>query len=166
MKTEDALSLLVALEERVARMYFNFFCLFRQDEEVARCWWDLALEEYGHAGILKMVRGLVTPGMDLGEPGGRLWALVETVEQCEREALGKPSLGRAFELAIRIESSELDALGHRILQSLGADLPEGAARPFAATDAHRRRLAEAAGRISDRRIQRRLQAILGATRGT
>lgn len=52
MKTQDALSLLIALEERVARVYFHFFRTFRHDSEMARCWWDMARDEYGHVGIL------------------------------------------------------------------------------------------------------------------
>ncbi len=43
MKTQDALSLLIALEERVARVYFHFFRTFRTDLDVARCWWEIRL---------------------------------------------------------------------------------------------------------------------------
>jgi hypothetical protein len=163
MKTQDALSLLAALEERVGRIYFRFFRAFREEPVVARCWWEMAREEHGHAGILKMVRELVAPSVECGEIGPRLWALVETVERCERQALEVDSLTRALELAIRLESSELDALGHRLLQSMGAELPEGAARPFIATEAHCRRLVEAAEKVPDRLVRRRLEAMLGGT---
>jgi len=161
LKTQDALSLLVALEERVARIYFQFFRAFRGDPVIGRCWWEMAQEEYGHAGILKMVRELVPADMDFGEVGARLWALVETVEWCEQQARDVGTLARALELAIRLESSELDALGRRIIQALGTDLPEGATRSFSSTDAHYRHLVEAAGKVSDRRIRERLNAMLG-----
>ena len=164
LKTQDALSLLVTLEERVAGIYFHFFRAFRADPGIARCWWDIALEEYGHAGILKMVRELVPAEADFGEVGPRLWALVETVERCEQQARDVKSLARALELAIRLESSELDALGRRVIQSLAADLPEGAMGTFKTTDAHRRHLVEAAGMVPDRRIRGRLNAKLGGPR--
>ncbi len=160
MKTQDALSLLIALEERVARLYFHFFQLFREDPIVARCWWDLARDEYGHSGVLKMVREVARPDMESREIGPRLWSLVETVEQCEEQAKHVESLGRALELAIRVESSELDALGHRVVQSVQTDLPEGTARSFAVMGAHYRRLAEAAGRLQDARIRQRLESML------
>ena len=160
MKTQDALSLLAALEERVGRVYFQFFCLFREDPVVARCWWEMAREEHGHAGILKMVRELVAPAEECREIGPRLWSLVETVERCEHQALEVDSLTRARELAIRLESSELDALGHRVLQSMGTELPEGALQHFLATAAHCRRLVEAAEKVPDRRVRRRLEAML------
>ncbi len=160
MKTQDALSLLIALEERVAHIYFQFFRTFRDDPVVARCWWDLARDEYGHAGILKMVREIATPEMDSREIGPRLWSLVETVEHCEEQARQVETLGRALELAVRLESSELDALGHRIVQSIQTDLPEGTARSFAAMGAHYGRLAEAAGRVPDGRIRQRLESLL------
>lgn len=165
MKTADALSLLVALEQRVARIYFRFFRAFRNDAQVAQCWWDLARDEYGHAGLLTMVQELVPPGADCSEIGPRLWSLVETVERCEGQSLKVSSLAGALELAIRLESSELGALTHRVVQSLEADLPEGAARSFSAVDAHCRRLAETADRISDRKLRQRLEAMLGGFRG-
>lgn len=165
MKTQDALSLLIALEERAARVYFHFFRSFRDDPEVARCWWDMARDEYGHAGILKMVQELVSPEDEAGEIGTRLWSLVDVVERCEQEALAATSLARALELAIRLESSELDVLGHRIVQSLRAELPDGAARPFTATDAHCQRLVEAAGKIPDAALKQRLELLLGDVKG-
>mgnify|MGYP005817838203 CR=1 FL=1 len=164
MKTADALSLLIALKERVARVYFGFFRAFRADPTAAACWWDLARDEYGHAGLLRMVRDLAPPDSDCGDIGSRLWALVETVERCERQAADVTSLAGALELAVRLESSELGALSYRIVQSLEADLPEGAARFFSGADAHARRLAEAADRISDRKLRQRMEDKLGGFR--
>lgn len=37
-KPADALSLLIALEERVTRIYSRFFRAFRSDPKAARCW--------------------------------------------------------------------------------------------------------------------------------
>ena len=165
MKTQDALSLLIALEERAARIYFHFLRTFRDDREVARCWWDMARDEYGHVGILKMVRDLVSPEAEAGQIGARLWSLVDVVERCAQEAAAVDSLSRALELAIQLESSELDALGHRIVQSLRAELPDGAARPFAAADTHRQRLVEAAGKIPDLSLRQRLETMFGGARG-
>lgn len=164
MQTQDALSLLVALKERVARIYFRFFRAFRADPVAARCWWDFARDEYGHAGILKMVRELVVTGPECGEIGPRLWTLVETVERCEQQALLADGLGRALEVAIRLESSELNVLSRRILQTLEADLPEEAARSFVGADTHHRRLTEAAGQIGDRKLRQRVETLLGGSR--
>jgi len=164
VQTQDALSLLVALKERVARIYFRFFRAFRGDPVAARCWWDLARDEYGHAGILKMVRELVAAGPECGEIGPRLWALVETVERCEQQALAADGLGRALEVAIRLESSDLNVLSRRILQTLEAELPEETARSFVGGDSHHRRLAETAGQIGDRPLRQRLETLLGGPR--
>ena len=164
MKTADALSLLIALKERIARVYFGFFRAFRTNPVAAACWWDLARDEYGHAGLLTMVRELAPPDSDCGEIGARMWSLVETVERCERQAVEVTSLAGALELALRLESSELGALSYRIVQSLEADLPEGAARSFSGLDAHARRLAEAADGISDRKLRRRVDDMLGGSR--
>ena len=164
MKTANALSLLIALKERVARVYFCFFRAFRTDPVAAKCWWELARDEYGHAGLLTMVRDLAAPDADCGEIGARLWSLVETVERCEQQAGEVTSLTGALELALRLESSELGALSYRIVQSLGADLPEGAARSLSGLDAHARRLAEAADGIADRKVRQRVEDMLGGFR--
>jgi len=164
VKTQDALSLLIALEERVARVYFHFFRAFREDSDVARCWWDMARDEYAHVGILKMVRDLVSPEAEAGQIGTRLWSLVDVVERCEQEAASADALGRALELAFQIESSELNALAHRIIESLRAELPEGAGRLFAAEDDHCQRLVKAAGKISDRALRQRLETMLGGAK--
>jgi len=165
MKTADALNLLIALEERVARLYFGFFRAFREDPVAAACWWELARDEYGHAGVLKMVRELAASDADCGEIGPRLWSLVDTVERCEQQALTVDALPNALELAIRLESSELDALGDRFLQALASDLPGGAARAFLPSDRHRRRLAQAADRTADPKLRKRLETLLGDLRG-
>ena len=164
MKTADALSLLIALKERVARVYFRFFCAFRTDPVAAECWWELARDEYGHAGLLRMVRDAAVPGAECGEIGARLWSLVETVERCEQQAADVTSLAGALELALRLESSELGALSYRIVQSLEADLPEGAARSLSRLDAHARRLADAADGISDDKLRQRVNDIRGGFR--
>lgn len=164
MKTQDALNLLIALEERVARIYLHFFRSFREDDQVARCWWDMAREEYGHVGILKMVRDLVPPEAESGEIGNRLWSLVERVERCEHDAVAADSLGRAVELAIQLESSELDLLGHRVVESMRTELPEGAARPFVETDVQCQRLVAAAEKVPDTTLRLRLETMLGSAK--
>lgn len=164
MKTPDALSLLIALEERVARVYFHFFRAFRADPDMARCWWEMARDEYGHVGLLKMVRDLVPADADAGQIGSRLWALVDLVERCEQEAGAVRAVERALELAVQLETSELDALGHRIVHSVRAELPEGAARPFLADEDHYRRLLDAAGTAVNQRLRQRLEAMLGSAR--
>jgi hypothetical protein len=164
MKTQDALSLLIALEERVARVYFHFFRTFRTDPEMARCWWEMARDEYGHVGLLKMVRDLVPADAEAGQIGSRLWALVDLVERCEQEASAVQGVERALELAVQLETSELDALGHRIVQSVQTELPEGAARPFLAPGDHHRRLVEAAGKVTNHRLRQRLESMLSSAR--
>ena len=165
MKTQDSLSLLIALKERVARIYFHFFRTFRDDQALAQCWWDMARDEYGHVGILKMVRDLVSSDAEAGQIGSRLWSLVEVVERCEQEAGATESLGRALELAIRLESSELDGLGHRIVQSLRSELPEGVARALLVAEAHCQRLVEVAEKVPDLTLRQRLETMLGSARG-
>jgi hypothetical protein len=73
-------------------------------------------------------------------------SLIPDHERCEQEAASVDSLAGALELAIQLESSELDALGHRIIGSLRSELPEGAARPSPGDD-HCRQLVRPLGRF-------------------
>jgi len=72
--------------------------------------------------------------------------IVDLVERCEQEASAVQGLERALELAVQLETSELDPLGHRIVDSVRTELPEGAARSFLAPEDHHRRLVARPGR--------------------
>jgi hypothetical protein len=69
------------------------------------------------------------------------------------------------ELAIQLESSELDLLGHRVVESLRTELPEGAARPFAETDVQCQRLVAAVEKVPDTTLRLRLETMLESARG-
>jgi len=74
-------------------------------------------------------------------------------------------LERALELAIQLELSGLDALAHRLIQSLRSELPEGVVGPVTASVNHRRRLVEAAEKVRDLTLRQRLETMPGSAKG-
>ena len=58
MKIHSALEYLIDLEERVGHLYILFYKRFADFPGVADLWWEMALEEHEHAGVLKMVKAL------------------------------------------------------------------------------------------------------------
>lgn len=153
------LDTLIRLEERAARLYSRFYQRFRTYPPVAAAWWDMAMDEYGHAGILRAVQNLVEPTRGAGELAPRVRPLVRILRECERRGAGNVSIRVALDLAITIETSELDRIGNEVIRSLKHDLPEVAQRAFGSHDAHLQRLTRAVGKFGDEAMTRRVTEI-------
>lgn len=150
---------LVQLEERAARLYCRFYQRFRAYPAVAEGWWDMAMDEYGHAGILQAVRELLDPARPAGELAARVRPLPRILRDCERRGTGAISLRTALDLAVTIETSELDQIGNEVIRSLRQDLPEMAQKAFGTHDAHLQRLTRAVDKFGDEAQSRRLAEI-------
>ena len=153
------LGTLVRLEERAARLYTQFYQRFHSSPATAAAWWDMAMDEYGHAGILRAVQELVDPAHPAGELAARVRPLVRVLRDCERRGAGPISLRTALDLAVTIESSELDQIGNEVIRSLRRDLPEMAQKAFGTHDAHLQRLTRAVGKFGTEAQSRRVAKI-------
>jgi hypothetical protein len=127
MRIHAALDQLSDLEERVGRLYTHFYGKFSDLPAVAGLWWEMALEEHEHAGVLKMVKELTGPRGRVADIRKRLQPLQAMIEQCER-------------VAVRLERSELDRLGRETIQAIGGNLPLIPRSAFAPHEAHLERL--------------------------
>ncbi len=153
------LGTLIRLEERAARLYSRFYQRFRAYPPVAAAWWDMAMDEYAHAGILRAVQELVDPARPGGELAARVRPLVGILRACERRGAGAVSLRTALDLAVTIETSELDQIGNEVVRSLRQDVPEMAQKAFGTHDAHLQRLTRAVGKFGDEEQSRRVAKI-------
>ncbi len=140
MRIHEALDRLTDLEERVARLYTHFYGKFSDLPAVAGIWWEMALDEHGHAGVLKMVKELADPKGQVADIRGRLRPLQAAIQACERSAVGEVTLSQALAMAVRLERSELDRLGRETVQAIGGDLPPIPRSAFAPHEAHLERL--------------------------
>lgn len=155
----QVLDTLIRLEERAARLYCRFYQRFRDHPPVAAAWWDMAMDEYGHAGLLRAVQELVGPAGTGGELAARVRPLLGILRECERRGAGPVSLRTALDLAVTIETSELDRIGKEVVRSLRQDLPEMAQKAFGTHDAHLQRLTRAVGKFGDEEQSRRVAEI-------
>lgn len=121
------------LERRTMQLYCRFESSFRQPDEVRRFWFEMAQHESRHFGALAFVAGLLDSEPERHLPAAPLLtrAHVENfrdlLDQAEREAAHGLTLARAFELALQIETSEIEDLILDLLQALkGADERERA----------------------------------------
>jgi hypothetical protein len=140
MRIHAALDQLSELEERAGRLYTHFYGKFSDLPAVADLWWEMALEEHEHAGVLRMVRELADPTVRVVDIHNRLRPLQTMIKACERRAAGDITLSQALAMAVRLERSELDRLGRETIQAIGGNLPLIPRSAFAPHEAHLERL--------------------------
>jgi hypothetical protein len=150
---------LIALEERVGHLYIQFYKRFAHLPGVADLWWEMALEEHGHAGILKMVKAL-TARTDRGrDVRGRLRPLEALIRGCERDAKRVAGLKEALTIAVRLERSELDRLGRETMRGIARDLPVVPRSAFAPHEAHLDRLTRTVRKFGGEEVLREAWAL-------
>jgi hypothetical protein len=141
MRTHAALDQLIDLEERVGRLYTHFYRKFSDVPAVAGIWWEMALEEHEHAGVLKMVKEMADPRGRVVDIRDRLRPLQAMIKASERRAARDIALSEALAMAVRLERSELDRLGRETIQAIGGNtlqpIPRSALAPH---EAHLERL--------------------------
>jgi hypothetical protein len=104
------------LERRTMQLYCKFESLFPNPPEVRAFWFDMAQHESRHYGALALVAGLLesTPERDL-PAAPRLTRehvvhLRNLLSDAELETHKRITLTRALEIALAIESSEIEDL--------------------------------------------------------
>jgi len=140
MRIHAALDQLSELEERVGRLYTRFYGKFHEFPIMAGLWWEMALEEYEHSGILKMVKALAEPTGQVSDIRKRLRPLQAMIRACEQGAMDDISLTQALGMAVRLERSELDRLGRETIGAIRRHLPLIPHSAFSPHEAHLQRL--------------------------
>jgi hypothetical protein len=116
----DPLARFAELERLVSKIYFRFSHLFLEDRELRDFWWEMAREEEQHACILLACKALIDNYDDesLDPSISR-----EKAQELEEKLLsylaqGTPSLTKeeAFQIALELESSEIDAIYGKLVQ--------------------------------------------------
>lgn len=114
----------MSLERRTMGLYCRFEALFPKPDEVRMFWFDMAQHESRHFGALALVAGLLesAPQRTLQAAPAltreHVVHLRDLLTRAEDEAKPGMSLARAFELALEIESSEIEDLVLDLLSAL------------------------------------------------
>ena len=159
MNVQAALDCLIDLEERVGRLYVLFYRRFADLPGVGELWWEMALEEHEHSGILKMVKALADPAARVPDIRPRLRPLQALIGACERNAAGVASLRDALAVAVRLERSELDRLGRETMRRIARDVPAIPRSAFAPHEAHLDRLTRTVRKFGGEEILREAWAL-------
>ncbi len=159
MKVHAALDYLIDLEERAGHLYVQFYRRFADLPGVADLWWEMALEEHEHAGILKMVKALADPAARVRDIRPRLRPLQALIRASEREAKGIGSLRDALAIAVRLERSELDRLGRDTMRGIARDVAAIPRSAFAPHEAHLDRLTRTVRKFGGEEVLRQAWAL-------
>ena len=118
----EVLEIALELERKTMELYAEFVRLFQDDDQLRQFWFNMARGEAGHCGALLLVETIVRNDPSLtGEAkvlfdtstGIRLRSLLTGYR---REIKRGISPARAFEMAIDLESSELEDVVVDLLQ--------------------------------------------------
>jgi hypothetical protein len=116
----DPLARFAELERLVSKIYFRFSHLFLEDRELRDFWWEMAREEEQHACILLACKALIDNYDDesLDPSISREKAQELEAKLLSYLAQGTPSLTKeeAFQIALELESSEIDAIYGKLVQ--------------------------------------------------
>ena len=112
------------LERRTMRLYCGFESRFSDREDLRRFWFEMAQHESRHFGALALVAGLLdsaskrslrtTPALT----PARLQHLRRLLTSFEAEAEAGVTIERAFEMALEVESSEVEDVVLDLLEVL------------------------------------------------
>ena len=111
----EVLDIAIELEKKTMALYVAFMNAFPRPEEVRNFWFGMARHEAGHCGALALVESIVQTDPRRGEDA-KVWLDDATVSRLRslitaytREVKTEDiTLERAFEMAIDLESSELE----------------------------------------------------------
>ena len=124
----DLLEQFAEIEKLVSKIYFRFSHLFLQQPQLRDFWWEMAAEEDQHGAILLACKILLE---NCTEESLDPTLSREKAEELKTWLLayftrGTPSLGveEAFRIALEIESSEVDTIYNRLLQSVGPNMAQ------------------------------------------
>jgi len=109
------------VEAQVGEIYINFAAAFGQNAELRTLWSAMALEEGGHAALLRAVNKGVLSGMFQAKsfllPLDVINSLVERVSDYYRQTTENPSLDQALRITWELECSELDFMRELLVSS-------------------------------------------------
>ncbi|MBI2361500.1 MAG: hypothetical protein HYV04_21755 [Deltaproteobacteria bacterium] len=122
----DPLIEFAEIERLVSKVYYRFSHLFLNHPELRDFWWQMALDEEGHASIL-----LACKEMSAGYPEEPPDPLVSREKAAQLGARirayldrGTPSIGveEAFRIAVEIETSEINLIYGKLVCLGGAEI--------------------------------------------
>jgi len=121
----DPLTRFAEIEWLVAKVYFRFSHLFLDHPQLRDFWWEMAKEEEQHGSILSACKAMIEnyeERLDQSVNSQKADELEQRLLEYLRR--GTPSLPveEAFQIALEIERSELDAIYSKLVNLGGPEI--------------------------------------------
>lgn len=109
------------LESLSMEVYVHFAQAFADNRELHEFWMSMARHEAGHVGALQLLEAMIEASgivPDIPHTSEAIKTAAAAIEELGNEARREVSLERAFELAVDLESTELEDLVLDLIHSL------------------------------------------------
>ncbi len=128
----DPLERFAGIERLAAKVYFRFSHLFLRHADLREFWWQMAMDEEQHASVLLACKTIIeniprepmdpSINQDLGDHfEAQLQAYLSKGTQ-------SITVEKAFRIALEMETSEVDVIYNKLLQSCGPKVAQTMAK--------------------------------------
>jgi hypothetical protein len=122
----DPLQDFAEIERLVGKIYYRFSHLFMADSALRDFWWEMAREEEQHACILVACKALISnyehEQLDPMISADNARKLREHLKDFLSRGTPRLGVNEAFQMALEIESSEIDVIYGKLLQLGGPQI--------------------------------------------
>jgi len=165
MQLESALAAFVTLEQEARDCYIRLHQYTQGDPALSQLWFELALDEGGHAAVLQQLWELVRrigPGPPLDFEASEIEQLRSDLRVCEHRACRPLSAGEALKIAAELEGTELDHIYQRLLRSSAMVVPELARGLEGLAESVDQHIARVERMLRERGLAREAEAVTAA----
>jgi len=148
----DPLERFAGIERLAAKIYFRFSHLFLRHANLREFWWQMAMDEEQHASVLLACKTIIEniPG-EPTDPGINQKMADHFESQLQAylsNGTQSITVEKAFRIALEMESSELDVIYNKLLQSRGPKVAQTLAKFGVPANVQRAKLKAAILRFS------------------
>ncbi|HEY3302288.1 MAG TPA: hypothetical protein VGL70_01995 [Candidatus Binatia bacterium] len=124
----DPLAGFSEIERLVSKIYLRFSHLFFDRPALREFWWEMGLEEEQHASILLACKALIDnyedEELDPSVTQEKASELKEKLSTFLRQGTPSLTVEEAFQIAVEIETSEIDVIYSKLLQLGGPKIAQ------------------------------------------
>ena len=119
----DPLERFAEIERLAAKVYFRFSHLFLRHEDLREFWWQMAMDEEKHASVLlackTFIENIPREPMDPSINQQMAEHFETQLHAYLSNGTQSITVEKAFRIAVEMETSELDVIYNKLLQSCG-----------------------------------------------
>ncbi len=128
----DPLERFAGIERLAAKVYFRFSHLFLRHADLREFWWQMAMDEEQHASVLlackTIIENIPCKPMDPSINQNLADHFEAQLQAYLSKGTQSITVEKAFRIALEMETSELDVIYNKLLQSCGPKVAQTMAK--------------------------------------